>query len=129
MGKLLDELLKEIPSSDLTVQVKEICNRIWDEEKRNIKHPKTAPDGANIFLSLEVAPRAKDEVSYLTLERDPLEEFVAIYYTIRIREYRKFSSSEIPVMPKRVKAHNIKEYKPKKIMAEFAKLVKFYRGE
>ena len=128
MGKILDELLKSIPDSDVTVKVKEVCNAIWEEEKRNIKHTKTAPDGANIFLALEVSPRAKDEISYLTLERDPLEDFLAVYYSIRIKDYRNLPQGP-PIMPKRIKAHSITENKPKKIMAEFAKLVKFYRGE
>jgi hypothetical protein len=129
MGQLLNELLESIPSSDVNVQIREICFQIWEEEKSNIKHRKTLPDGANIFLALEVPPRKKGEISYVTLERDPLEEYIVGYYTIRIKEYQKVSTSALPLMPKRVKTHTIREHKPKKIMAEFAKLVKFYKGE
>ena len=129
MGQLLDEILESIPGSDVTVQIKEICLKIWEEERNNIPHRKTLPEGANIFLALEVPPRNKGEVSYLTLERDPLEEYIVGYYTIRLKEYQKASTNALPLMPKRVKTHTIREYKPKKIMAEFAKLVKFYRGE
>jgi hypothetical protein len=128
MGKLLDELLKEIPDSDITVQVKEICARIWEEEKRTMKHTKALPEGANVFLALEVKPRSKGEISYVTLERDPLEEFIAVYYSIRLKHYRA-GPQEIPLMPKKVKAHKLEERSAKKIVAEFAKLVKFYRGE
>lgn len=128
MGKILDELLKEIPESDTTVQIREICKRIWDQEKQNIKHTKALPDGANVFIALEVTPRAKGEISFVTLERDPLEEFISVYYTVKLNEYRK-GPQEMPIIPKRVKSHTIKEHKPKKIIGEFAKLVKFYRGE
>jgi hypothetical protein len=127
MGKLLDELLKEIPNSDTTVQVKEICNRIWEEEKEKVTHKKTLPEGANILIALQVEPRTKGEISYVTLERDPLEDFIVCYYSIKMKEYQM--AQNIPVMPKRVKAHTINEHKPAKIMGEFAKLVKFYRGE
>ena len=73
-------------------------------------------------------PRSKGEVSFLSLERDPLEEFIAVYYSVRLKDYRK-GPQEMTIIPKRIKTHTIREVKPKKIMAEFAKLVKFYRGE
>lgn len=128
MGKLLEELLNEIPESDVTVKIREVCLRIWEEEKRHITHPKALPEGANVFLALQVAPRGKDEVSYVSLERDPLEEWIVVYYSVRMNEYRK-GPQKVTIVPKRIKAHTIKEHKPNKIMAEFAKLVKFYRGE
>jgi len=112
----------------MTVQIKEICNALWEEEKKNLKHPRSLPEGANIFLALELIPaRTKGEISYLTLERDPLEEFIAIYYTIRIKDYQ--NGHELPIMPKRIKTHPLEGRSAKKIMAEYAKLVKFYRGE
>jgi hypothetical protein len=128
MGNILDQLLKEIPESDVIVQVREICSKIWEEEKRNIKHPKALPEGANVFLALEVPPRSKGEISYVSLERDPLEEFIVVYYSVRISDYTR-GPHEITIIPKRIKTHTIREVKAKKIMADFAKRVKFYRGE
>jgi len=126
MGKLLDELISEIKENDMTSQVNEICKEIWKEERPNVKHHKILPEGANIFLALEMPPKGKGEATFLSLERDPLEEYVSVYYSMRIRDFQKI---EVPVMPKRVKTHRLEGRSAKKIMTEFAKLVKFYRGE
>lgn len=124
MGKILDDILKEVKSNDLVEEVKEICNRIWKEEKVNITHPKIIPEGANIFLALQVPPKSKKEASFLALERDPMDEWVCNYYSMRISDIR-----DKPQMPRRRQSHRIEGRSTKKIMIEFAKLVKFYRGE
>jgi hypothetical protein len=123
---IIDELIKEIKTSDMTIQIQEICNKIWEEEKRNITHQNVVPDGANIFLAVQVPGRNKKDISFITLERDPLEEYVAVYYSIPVKEIR---TDGLPRMPKRFKSHRLEGLSAKKIMGEFAKLVKFYRGE
>lgn len=128
MLKIIDEILKEVPSDEVLVQVKEICNAIRKEEAPTIKYPQVLPDGANIFLALEVPAKNKGELSFLTLERDPMDEYASHYYSIRIADVRKIGV-DLPQMPKRYQSHRIEGRSAKKIMFEFAKLVKFYRGE
>ena len=124
MGKIIDSLLKDIKSTEMTIQVKEICNSIWNEEKNNITYSKIIPDGANIFIALEVPAKTKGEVSFLTLERDPMEEYISVYYSIRIVDIK-----DIPQMPRKYQVHKIEGRSATKILTEFAKLIKFYRGE
>ena len=123
MGQIIDDLLKEIPSSEKVIQIKEICNQIWEEEKEGIKYPKLLPDGGNIFLALEVPSKHKGNVSFLTLERDPMDEYVSNYYSIKIPHIQY-----IPQMPNKYQSHKLEGISAKKILIEFAKLVKFYRG-
>ena len=125
MGKILDDILKEVKSNEVVEEVKEICNKIWvEEEEQNVIYQKVIPEGANIFLAVQVPPKAKGEVSFLSIERDPIDEWVCNYYSIRITDMKG-----IPQMPKRYQSHKIEGRSAKKIMIEFAKLVKFYRGE
>jgi hypothetical protein len=127
MVKIIDEILKEVPSDEMLIQVKEICNAISKEEAPTVKYPQILPDGANIFLALEVPSKNKGDISFLTLERDPMDEYTSNYYSIRITDIRK--TTDLPQMPKRYQSHIIEGRSAKKIMIEFAKLVKFYRGE
>jgi len=125
MGRIIDDLLKEIPSNEMVVQIKEICNQIWEEEKEGIKYPKMLPEGANIFLALEVPSKHKGDISFLTLERDPMNEYVSNYYSIKIPHIQPL---DLPQMPKKYQSHKLEGISAKKILIEFAKLVKFYRG-
>jgi hypothetical protein len=127
MLKIIDEILKEVPSDEMLIQVKEICNVIQKEEAPTIKYPQVLPDGANIFLALEVPAKNKGEISFLTIERDPMDEYISHYYSIKITDIR--NTTDLPQMPKRYQSHRIEGRSAKKIMIEFAKLVKFYRGE
>lgn len=124
MGKILNDILKEVKSNELIEEIKEICNMIRKEEQSNISHPKIVPDGANIFLAIPVPPKSRGEVSFLSLERDPMDEWVCNYYSMKITDIR-----DIAQMPKRYQSHRIEGRSAKKIMIEFAKIVKFYRGE
>lgn len=125
MGKILNDILNEIPSDDLIIQVKEICNKIFEEEKSNINinSLKILPEGANIFLALEVPPKNKGMTSFLTLERDPIDEFVCNYYSIKISDIKNGRSLN------RYQSHKIEGLSAKKIITEYAKLLKTYRGE
>jgi Mg2+/Co2+ transporter CorB len=124
---IIDQLLKEIPSDDITIQIKEMCNKIWEEEKDKIKkYHHVLPSGANIFLALQVPAKAKRDVSFLTLERDPMDEYISNYYSIKETDIQK---ADLPQMPRRYQSHRLEGRSSKKILIEFAKLVKFYRGE
>lgn len=123
---IIDQLLKEIPSSDMTIQIKELCKKIWDEEKEKIRFQQVLPSGANIFIALEVPAKSKGEISFLTLERDPIHEYISNYYSIKINDIQ---TADLPQMPRRYQSHTIEGRSAKKILTEFAKLIKFYRGE
>ena len=47
---ILDQLLKEIGSDDLTQQVREICAKIAEEEKDNMEHLDYILKGPNVFM-------------------------------------------------------------------------------
>jgi len=125
MGRIIDDLLEEIPSNEMIIQVKEICLKIWEEEKIKIKYPKLLPEGANIFLALEVPSKYKGDISFLTIERDPMDEYISNYYSMKTTDIQ---SSDLPQMPRKYQSHKLEGISAKKILIEFAKLVKFYRG-
>ena len=122
---IIDDILKEIPSDDITIQIKEMCQKIWKEEKNKIKYHQVLPSGANIFLALQVPAKNKRDISFLTLERDPMDEYVSNYYSIKEADIQ----ADLPQMPRRYQSHRLEGRSSKKILIEFAKLVKFYRGE
>jgi len=117
----LDKILSEIPSSDMTQQVREMCDIIISEEKPKLKHAQYAPKGPNKFLILEVDGMLKKEIGFITLERESEEDYVGVYWAFRLDKKEK--------PPRKIKVHKIEGNTAKKIMYQFAKLVKFYRGE
>lgn len=121
---IMDEIMKFVPSNDETEQIREICRQIQKEEEPNIKHTMKLPTGPNIFLSLEVPGRRENEISYLSLERESATKYLAVYRTLYIKDYINKDK-----VAKRVKVFEINQFKPKKVMIEFAKHVKLMRGE
>lgn len=121
---ILDEIIEEISSETKgnTEQIREICRQIAGEEI--MEHGEKAPEGANVFLTLEMPPRRKGEISYVSLEREHEDRYLAVYSTMLSKNYREMDSN-----PKRVKVYEINEFKPKKVMKAFAKIVKILRGE
>jgi len=117
----LDKIISEIPASDMTQIIREMCDIIMKEELPRMKNMKSAPKGPNKFLILEVPGFLKREVGFLTLERESEEDYVGVYWTFRL--------GKADSHPKKVKVHKIEGNSAKKIMYQFAKLVKFYRGE
>jgi len=117
----LDKIISEIPSTNITQQIREMCDIIMDEEKIRMEHLKYAPKGPNKFLVIEVKGMLKREIGFLTLERESEEEYVGVYWAFRL------DKADRP--PRKIKVHPIEGNSAKKIMYQFAKLVKFYRGE
>ena len=120
---ILETLLSEIKSSDLTQQVREICDKIMKEEQEKQKYQGIAPTGPTVFLSLEAPGRNSREVGFLTLEREDEETYVVVYYTIEEKRMKA------DVTPRRRKAWVIKEVKAEKILTGFAKKLKMLRGD
>lgn len=121
---ILQTLISELKTKDLTQQVRELCDRIAKEEKESIQHDHFLPEGPNIFLSLEVPGRSKKEVAYLTLERESEDTYLTVLYTIPVVKMRRPDSSL-----KRQKVWEINDHRPEKILTEYAKVIKLLRGE
>jgi hypothetical protein len=117
----LDKIISEIKSTDMTQQIREMCDIIMNEEVRNMKFQQYAPKGPNKFLILEVKGLLKKEVGFLTLERESEEDYVGVFWSFRLDKKDK--------PPRKSKVHKIEGNTAKKIIYQFAKLVKFYRGE
>ena len=116
---IIDTLLKEIDSSDLDEQIAELCNKILEEEP---PLPDFAPEGPNVFLTIEVPGKNKREFAFLCLEREGVESYVAVLWSI----LKKNAVSE-NLRKRRV--WEIKEVKVPKIFKEYAKIIKFIKGE
>lgn len=118
---ILDQIINEIPASDLTQQVRELCDIIMKEEVPNMTHYDLAPKGPNKFITIQVGGFLKNDIGFLTLEREGEEDYVCVYWSLRVDKKHK--------PPLKKKVHTIEGNTAKKIMYQFAKLVKFYRGD
>ena len=117
---IIEELLENFESVKVDHQVKELCDKIFDEEKDKIKHLDILPKGPNIFLALEVPGRLSQEISFLCLEREAQATYIVTVWSK--------SQGLKPIL--RTKVWEIKEYnKPDKILIEYAKKIKLMRGE
>jgi len=124
MENILDSLIKSFGTNNKLQQMMQLCTIITEEEAPNINHPKKLPYGPNVFLSIEIPPRKKKKINYLTLERENEDTWVVILYEMLEKNYENEDEH-----PKLIKAHEVKDHRPNKILTEFAKKVKFYRGE
>ena len=116
---IIDTLLEEIDSSVIDEQIAELSNKILEEEPTL---PDYAPEGPNVFLTIEVPGKNKNEFGFLCLEREGPESFITVFWSV----LKKNASSEN--LRKRT-VWEIKEVKPVKIFKGFAKIVKYMRGE
>jgi hypothetical protein len=121
---VLTELLRDIKDRDEVEQVRIICDQIKDEEQKNNKNQHLMPRGPNILLCLEVPGRTQKEYAFLTLERDPAQEYIMRLWTVEVRK-----AKEMPPPIRVVWVERIREDKPKRVMKEYAKAYKFYKGE
>jgi len=117
----LDKIIKEIPTSTLTQEIRELCDIIMKEEASNITLPQYIPTGPNKFLTIEVDGPLRHQKGFLTLEREGEEDYVGVFWTLRL------DKKDSPL--RKHKVHVIEGNSAKKIMYQFAKLVKLYRGE
>lgn len=117
----LDKIISEIPSSDMTQQIREFCDIIMKEELPRMHNIQYAPKGPNKFIIIEVEGFLKKEIGFISLEREGEEDYIGVYWTYRLDKKHK--------APRKNKVHKIEGNSAKKIMYQFAKLVKFYRGK
>lgn len=127
---ILNILLEEIktPNADLTQQVREICDQIMEQETSNIKYIDIAPKGSTIFLTVEAPGRYNWEIGFLTLEREDMEVYIAVYHTIEKNRVNLENLDE-STYPRRRKVWVINENKAEKILTQFALKLKMLRGE
>jgi len=118
---IIEEMLKEIPSSDLDEQVKRLCDSISDEEGP-AEHVNYTPVGPNIFLAIETKGTMKHEISFLCVEREMKEKYIisrwsGYPYKEEQRSFR-VASWELTT-----------ENTATKILIAFAKKLKYFKGE
>lgn len=121
---ILGNIIKELGENDLTLQVKKICKEIYNEEIKKCKHTERLPTGPNTFLSIEIPGIKRNQISYLTLEREGEEHYLTVLWSL----YDKFYNDETENL-KKIKVWTINENKAEKILIQFAKKVKLLRGE
>ncbi len=121
MGALLDEIVSELKGKEIDQQVREICDKIWEEEKDGIENDKYLPIGPNIFLALSCPGRVKGEVGFLTLERELEGEYLAGFWAITPKKRDDTL--------KRYRTWIIKEVNCIRIVKAFASKLKYVRGE
>ena len=118
---VINDLVKEVESEEVDAQIKELCDKISDEEKNKGMYPNLRPRGPNIFLALEIPGEVKGKISFLCLERE-----AQATYIVSVRS-KIFSEVSKPLVKTRV--WEIKEQNPDKILTEYAKKIKLLRGE
>jgi len=123
---ILQELLDQIKGSDLIEKLKTICDQIYKEESQKIINASVLPKGPNIFLSLEVPGRTQNEIAFLTLEREMDSTFIVVLYVVNKLDFIKKKPEEISL--KKTKVWEVKEDKPEKILAVYARQYNFLRG-
>lgn len=124
---ILNELLKEMKTSESFEKIRMLCDDIFNEEKDKLKYPKILPKGPNIFLSLEVPGRIEGEIAFLALERESDDLYLLVLFVTHIRELKKAKGE--PIIMKRQQVWQIKDNRPEQVLTEYAKRYKFLRGE
>lgn len=116
---ILQELLEKVQKSEIVEQVRIICDKMMEEESISLEDKEYVPKGGNIFLTVKVPPvLSKNEIAFLTLEREFKDHFVACLYN-------SLSESKI----RKIKSWEIKEAKPEKILTKYVEILNHLRGE
>ena len=125
---ILEDIIAELPSDELVEQVHRIATDILEEEKPKFEYMDYASEGPNVLLTLEVPGRNKKEVGFLSLEREGPEVYLVVFLTLPVLTMDTKKPDEA-LPPKRQRVWEIKDHRAAKIMTEFAKKVKYLRGE
>jgi len=125
---ILTELLEKSKDNPLDAQMKEICDKIQEEEELNFKNFKNEkPIGPNIFLAILVSGLTKNEINFLCLER----EFPGVYIVSLWSKiiYPNSDGGYKSTANKRIKVWECKENTTQKILEFYSKTFKFIKGE
>lgn len=123
---ILKKLLAEIKSDDVLEKIRILCDQIFEQETGNIEHITILPKGPNIFITLEVPGRTQGEISFLSLERESEDVYLAVLFITSEKELQK--NPESPSI-KRQRVWEINDHRPEQILTGYAKQYKFLRGE
>jgi hypothetical protein len=105
-----------------------LTEQIFEEESKKMNYISYRPQGANIFLALQVPGSTKHDVGFLALEREDEDNWVASFWSIPLKSLRMNIEKE-GHSPRKKKIHEIKDHRPEKILTKYAKLYRFYSGE
>jgi len=125
---ILEDIITELPSDELIEQLHMIATQILDEEKSKFEYIEYASTGPNVILTLEAPGRNKKEVGFISLERESPEVYLVVFSTIPTHVLGTTKPDEA-MPPKRQRVWEVKDHRATKIMTEFAKKVKYLRGE
>ena len=126
---VLDDLLRNYKPPQKIQIVREICDKIFEEEKPKFRRPiNLRPTGPNIFLALE-CPETATNVVYLCLEREEMNSFILSIWNIK----KNNITDEIvdPPSLKRVASTTQLDSSldAEGIMKEYVKKFKYMKGE
>jgi hypothetical protein len=113
---LLKEILKEVQPLPIDTQLKVICDKITEEEISNDDY--FGPSGPNVFLSLRVD--TEEGISYLCLEREAPGKFIISGWKASVTLNQRC---------KRIKVWEISGNKADIIIREYARHMKFLKGD
>ena len=128
---ILNDLISNMKVSDLVEQMRILCDQILEQESKTMKYIVQRPQGANIFLCLQVPGSTTKDIGFLALERDNEDLWLASFWSISERQLMETLNIDgtTSSSPRKKKVHEIKDHRPEKILTEYAKLFKFYYGE
>ena len=116
---ILTDLLNELSSADPDETLKKMCDKIYDEEVKNVNHPALLPHGPNIFLSLE-CPDDFQKYNFICIEREEKSVFIVSHWKVN-----KLSQDVV----KRVKVWSCTGMPNKKVIETFLEKYNFLRGK
>jgi len=124
---ILTDLLSEFKSPDDDETLKKLCDKIYEEEQKDIVHTQYLPHGPNIFLALE-CPEDFQRYNFVCLEREERGKFIVSHWTISKRDTASEFTSGIAVA-KRIKVWDCCDIPVKKIVEIFLEKYNFLRGK
>lgn len=119
---LLDQLISELTTKEEIEQLRELCDRISNDE--TLENKQIAPLGPRVFLCVNVPGRNDKEIGFLTLERESSDSYLSVYHVLS-----KTQLGNENIAPRRIRVWEIHEFKPKKVMKQFLEVCKMLRGE
>lgn len=123
---ILDDLLKDVESSELDEKIKKTCDKIMIEEAPKFKYSHLQPKGPNILLSIEYEITNK-KVNFLCLEREMKEKYIISIWSANLDPRKELQGETI--YPKRIKVFDISnETKFDKILKSYAEVMKYLKG-
>jgi hypothetical protein len=121
----LSEMLDKINKLPLDEQMKQVCDKIQEEEEVNFETiKKQKPIGPNIFLSINVPSLTENEINFLCLERDFPGVYIVGLWSKQYPVPDGYVSSN-----RRIKVWECKENTVQKILEFYSKVLKFIKGD